>query len=725
VTFMNPLLLLAGLGIALPVLAHLLNRERVKRTDWAAMQFLNRSIHVRSRELRLRDFLLLLLRCLAILLLALAVSKPAMKKAEGLASQFGEPRAGVIIALDVSYSMEHGDGGATRFARALERIDVISEQIHLGDPVCLALLGGEHKVVIRNMAFDPERFGAILHAQKPAPEPLDLDSVPKRLKELAEGMEALQKEIYIVTDLQEQDWKHRSSKWREGLADLCTSASVFVVPVQGGPENLGVTGLDLVSGVLRKGTIARYRATVRNYGTNPALDVRVTCKIDGVMIDSKTIPLIPPGLSETVSLFVPFHNAGSVRITAELEADALPVDNARRAVAVVRDRISVLCVDGSSATSVTPGGLIVAALLARDSGAEDEDFTVRSVPWLSFPAQDLKEFDVIVLADVPDITPEQGRRLEGYVREGNGLIWFAGDNVKIAEWNERSKTKGTPLLPAIIEQVVETSDALGAGKPLDRVMPDHPVCRPLLSLPEDLFSETRFLKRVQVKPIASSFPILLLAGSAAPILIEHSMGRGHVFMFTTTAEPSWNNMALTPVFPMLLQQMVTYLAGREFERPRQVGDSLSLSYVDRPDSNDAVFDTPSGETLAVPVREYRNQFVALLENAREAGFYLAKVSVQAPGMPVAVNVDTRESNVKCMPSSELRRTLEGTEVVVAESETDLFGAIESKRTDHSFWRFFMAAGLLVFVIEGLFADRMLRRRSGIADRSGNRMEANV
>ena len=406
-----------------------------------------------------------------------------MKKAEGLASQFGEPRAGVIIALDVSYSMEHGDGGATRFARALERIDVISEQIHLGDPVCLALLGGEHKVVIRNMAFDPERFGAILHAQKPAPEPLDLDSVPKRLKELAEGMEALQKEIYIVTDLQEQDWKHRSSKWREGLADLCTSASVFVVPVQGGPENLGVTGLDLVSGVLRKGTIARYRATVRNYGTNPALDVRVTCKIDGVMIDSKTIPLIPPGLSETVSLFVPFHNAGSVRITAELEADALPVDNARRAVAVVRDRISVLCVDGSSATSVTPGGLIVAALLARDSGAEDEDFTVRSVPWLSFPAQDLKEFDVIVLADVPDITPEQGRRLEGYVREGNGLIWFAGDNVKIAEWNERSKTKGTPLRPAIIEQVVETSDALGAGKPLDRVMPDHPVCRP--SIPRD------------------------------------------------------------------------------------------------------------------------------------------------------------------------------------------------------------------------------------------------
>ena len=62
-TFLNPLLLLAGLGVALPILAHLLNRYRVQHTPWAAMQFLNRSVRVRSRQLRLRDLLLLLLRC--------------------------------------------------------------------------------------------------------------------------------------------------------------------------------------------------------------------------------------------------------------------------------------------------------------------------------------------------------------------------------------------------------------------------------------------------------------------------------------------------------------------------------------------------------------------------------------------------------------------------------------------------------------------------------------
>jgi hypothetical protein len=55
-SFLNPLLLLGVLGVSLPILAHLLNRYQVKQTDWAAMRFLDRSVRVRSRQLRLRIF---------------------------------------------------------------------------------------------------------------------------------------------------------------------------------------------------------------------------------------------------------------------------------------------------------------------------------------------------------------------------------------------------------------------------------------------------------------------------------------------------------------------------------------------------------------------------------------------------------------------------------------------------------------------------------------------
>src|SRR6056300_761112 len=125
-SFLNPLLLLGALGIGLPILAHLLNRFEVKRTDWAAMRFLNRNVRVRSRQLRLRDILLLILRCLALLLLVFALARPLLDSESWLP---GERRAGVVIALDSSFSMGHGPEGETRFDEALRRIEVIREQM--------------------------------------------------------------------------------------------------------------------------------------------------------------------------------------------------------------------------------------------------------------------------------------------------------------------------------------------------------------------------------------------------------------------------------------------------------------------------------------------------------------------------------------------------------------------------------------------------------------------
>jgi hypothetical protein len=462
-----------------------------------------------------------------------------------------------------------------------------------------------------------------------------------------------------------------------------------------------------VSGVLRKGTTARYQATVKNCGTAPVANVEVQCRVEGVQIDRKTIPVIAAGASETVSLFVPFHNAGATRITAEISGDLLPTDNVRRVVAVVRDRVLVLCVDGSNGDA---GRLIVSALLARSDGAQDEDYVVRSIPWLSLPTEPLEEVDVLILADVPEITEHQVEQLSNYVRQGNGLVWFAGKNVKAAVWNERTASGPNPLLPAKLGPPVDTHTKLGAGQPLDPSMPDHSVCLPLRSLPEDLFSETHFLTRLNVEPTASSFPILSLAGSGAPILLEHSLGRGHVFQFTTSADTSWNNMALTPLFPMLMQQIVTYLSGREFEQPRVVGDSLSLSYVEQPDASDAVFDTPSGESITVSVHEHRGQFVAMLENAAEAGFYDAKVSVQAPGIPVPVNIDPAESEVASLTPSDLNTNLEGLDITLANSEAELAAAIEASRTGRSSWRQFMIAGLVLLLIESLLADRLRGRK---------------
>ena len=711
-SFMSPLLLLSALGVALPILAHLLNNHKYQETSWAAMRFLNQAIKVKSREIRIRDLLLLILRCLAILLLALVISRPLTEEDSALA-EFGEKRVGVIIALDASYSMLHEEASKKRFDLAKEKVEKIVANLTSGDPITFLLLGMEHRVLLRNRAYQAGSFQELLDAQEAHPEALDLDNVPRRLKELVDEMDAPQKEVYIITDAQEQDWKTGASRLQYALKDLSERAKLFMIPVLGGHENLSMTNFEFLSGVLRKGTTARYSVAVNNYGSQPALAVKVSGKINNITVDNQLIPRIGPGEAETISLFMPFQNPGPAKISAHLPDDALSIDNVRRSVAIIRNKVSILCVENKGS-----GSFLTSALLAREGGATEKDYSVTSIPWISFPAHDLKLYDVVVMSDVPTITDDQAKKLDQFVRNGNGLIWLPGESTKWESWNERSKLGSAFLLPAKLEGLINTGGAMGIGRPLSLDIQEHSVSNPLRSLSEDLLSEARFLKVYQVDPSPNSVTLLKLAGNAYPLLLEHSHGRGQVFMFTSLAGSEWNNMALTPLFPMLLQQMVTYLTAREFEKPRLVGSSLKLSYVEEPDVTEAVFETPSGESLTVPVHSHKDQHSAILSQAEEDGFYLAMGTLQSPPLPIAVNVDTSESMVKCLNADDFSETFKKTGVNVIFNDEELDEALIDSRRTHSLWKFFAIMVCLIMLVESLLSSRLPKAKKSPVTQKG-------
>ena len=69
-------MLLGLLGIAIPVILHLLNRRQAKVIEWGAMRFLLDSLVSRRRRVLLEEILLLATRCLIVALAALALARP-------------------------------------------------------------------------------------------------------------------------------------------------------------------------------------------------------------------------------------------------------------------------------------------------------------------------------------------------------------------------------------------------------------------------------------------------------------------------------------------------------------------------------------------------------------------------------------------------------------------------------------------------------------------------
>src|ERR1044071_7354762 len=102
----TPWILLAAL---LPIIIHMLNRLRYRTVHWAAMIFLLKANKAATRRAKLRQYLLLLFRALAILFLVWAMMRPVIGGWLG-ATAGGAPEV-VIVLLDRSASME-GRGGA-------------------------------------------------------------------------------------------------------------------------------------------------------------------------------------------------------------------------------------------------------------------------------------------------------------------------------------------------------------------------------------------------------------------------------------------------------------------------------------------------------------------------------------------------------------------------------------------------------------------------------------
>ena len=96
-TLLHPLLAWGLLAVAVPIIIHLLLRQRPRPLPWAAMRWLLAAHREASRKWKLTNWLLLFLRCLVVALLALAVARPALPGLGG--------GAHLVLVVDRSASM--------------------------------------------------------------------------------------------------------------------------------------------------------------------------------------------------------------------------------------------------------------------------------------------------------------------------------------------------------------------------------------------------------------------------------------------------------------------------------------------------------------------------------------------------------------------------------------------------------------------------------------------
>ncbi|MGK0155876.1 MAG: hypothetical protein ACI9SE_002843 [Neolewinella sp.] len=567
--FLNPMLLWALPLAAVPIIIHILNRRRFQKVPWAAMTFLLKAMKRNRKRMRMEQWLVLLLRVLAVLLLISLVSRPQL----GGSSLLGS-RTHHVVILDDSASMTQRTGSTVLFEKAQDRIKM------LADDLGLRRQGDIFSLVTTSAAGVPhiwsQRIGGSF--SRDAGSRLKELQVSDRSPDLGKALEvtvtrahevedASRTEYYLVGDRRSWDWATPDDKPRPALlAGLSSMARdnehVTVLTVGGQHRNLAVIDVKLVDRLAIAAVPVTLGIDVKNFGLDPTAPTTVSIEIDGQSRITQDVPQLAPGERYTVQMDHTFHEAGPHRLDALLEpSESFPFDDRRTLALQVRDKSRVLLVDGDPDEDLGEVFFLRATLDVPESGIEAQVVTENG-----FDEANLDAFDMIWLCNVQSPTPEAAERLEAFVASGGGLAITCGSLIDAPRYNELFWKDGAGLLPLPIGEINGDPDRPEHAHLANK---DHAMCTGVAEFFElvlgNYIQVKRWLELEEPADHQASIVVRIRGADGPPMLATRTYkgSAGEVALFSISADLFWSDLPRTDLFLVMTHQLHHFAARRD------------------------------------------------------------------------------------------------------------------------------------------------------------------
>lgn len=722
-TFLSPLLIWGVLLGAIPIIIHLLNRRRFRRVDWAPMKYLKLTVQRNRRRIQLEELLLLLLRIALPVLLFFLLARPVLNPT-GMESWLGRGgRSSEVLVVDDSLSMGYASPEGTAFQKASQVASALLASIPAQDRCTLTTTSAPNAPAVQDVeAGRREELAAAVAGLVPTATHAAWPAVFAGLDDVLKSCTYPSRRLTIVTDLRRSGWEASVGEFARRWAE--DGVVVRIVDV-GADEtaNTSLQSLLPLDRTILAGAPSAWEAVVRNDSPRAIVGAKAVLRVDDRPTEI-TLPEIGPNATVRVPLSVSFPGAGPHDFSLQLPDDELPDDGRRWAAVPVKDSLLIRLVDGEPSTE--PFGSEVdylAAPLSIGVGSA-EAWRIEVVSDQDFLSPRLETPDVLVMANVAAPTPDQAERLGRLVREGMGLMIFAGERVDIGLYNDLLFRPDARLLPFPFKA---TSDQPFRGLVVEPVRPS-PLER-LLDLRASAF------ERVPVRWIAT---VDEAAGSTggekgdeaarvlarwndpdrSPAVAERVVGDGRVLLWTTTADRAGNDWPVEPSFVMAIREAAkgaaratttanTVAAGEPIRRVVRSSHEITNAQLTPPGGAEPV------ALPAVPEAEPSADGPSVgieIADTRRAGVYRLSWDEGPLGARedvFAANPDPRESLMERIESGEVRRLMEplNVEVVAARGGLDSFAP-----TGREIWRDLAAALLLLLVAEAAFAAWVGRSR---------------
>ncbi|MDE0960295.1 MAG: BatA domain-containing protein [Planctomycetota bacterium] len=572
----NPAMLgFLALGL-IPIVIYLINRQRYRRRRWAAMEFLLKAMKRHQRRLRLENWLLMLLRTLALLLFVMAMARPTLTT-DALPILGKQVRQEAVI-IDASGSTAARKTSRTTMEAARDQARQLLLGLKAGDRTSL-LVGGlppsETPIPLLEVVGEMGPAGILGDLEQLSPGWLTL--TPEVL--ISEAANLANERggnwsFHIYSDFQRGDWLSEDGTelpaLREALERLdSTGAELILHPVgPDRPRNVTLVSLRPSSGLISSDVPVAFQAVVENRGIEMVPGIEVEFLVDGQVQGSRRID-VEGGEGRTISFPHIFRLPGVARVEVRLRSDDLDRDDVRYFTAEVLEAVDVLVVDGGwdAISESSESDWLVAALGTDEvgpTGVRLSPYRVEVIPEDRFFSADLDSARVLVLADMSRMSEEISDKIEDFLKRGGGVLIFNGPRMVPESWSTHAWRGGSGWFPyeagpAIVDKRRQNFFHWQIDSP------DHPVLNYLSGFPEAGLGDVAVHgHRKPLSPVSESDVLMTLDDfESTPILVQKGYEGGVLLVFGTGADRDWSNFPITPAYVCFLHEAFPWLILRE------------------------------------------------------------------------------------------------------------------------------------------------------------------
>lgn len=694
-TFLNPFVLFGLAAAAIPILLHLLNLRKLKTIDFSTLRFLKELQKTSIRKLKAQQIILLILRTLIVIFSVLAFSRPTIKST--LPSIGTHAKSSIIVVLDNSLSMDITDEDGNRFSKAKKLTSEILGALEEGDEMAFIPLSS----LIKNRKRSFSRNFAWLK------EEIDHCSVNPATATLNDGLRAAQglldaslhvnKEIYILTDLQQQEIH---SLELDSIKLFDDKTSVFLLPSLESKnsidQNISIDTAIFISRVYAKDKPVELQTKLYNSSVTDAKGIIVSVLFNGERVAQRTVD-IGAGSYINVSLQGIPHTTGLIKGEIQIENDVLESDNHRYFSFIISSAPRVALIGNQVETdfislSIAPHASLLKSYSANQSASVH-----------------FEDFDLLILATTLSQTEMQ--RIDAYIQNGGSVLFFPSSTESIAV--QQQFFSGMGLGPIIFQEFSESNPGICISA--DR---QHPILQGVF---KGFNSESGLGDSPKImKALCTQAGQSIISMQGGSFLNEIRRGEGKVMYCAVPPSPAWSSFPFTGLMPTIIYRSAQYLSAKEVFTLEKTAGQEAIILIPTKSSASSIFTIkdPNGIESDMQAADLPGGMSLQFGKPEMTGVYGVFSKDKNPITSLIVNQSSKEGHLiyknvqESMPALKKRLNYPESLIVLNKNES-IANSVAKARIGTELWRFFILLALLCAITEMIVAKLAGRKASPV------------